>query len=94
MYEVTSVVNGARVHEFALLFIVLVLVICAILLALGFAVIFRAYARNSATKERASRLGEPAELVLARRYASGVIDKDEYRRCLDALKGRATPPSA
>ena len=42
LHQAVLIVNGTRVHVFALLFILLVLVLLAVLVAFGLVVIFRA----------------------------------------------------
>lgn len=91
-YQTLLTVNGAHVHQFALVFIILVVVIVAVLLILGLTVILRAYARTGKVEKPFYRSDEPPELILARRFASGAIDKAEYQRRLDAVRGRAAPP--
>jgi len=94
LYQAVLIVNSTRVHLFALLFILLVLVLLAVLVGFGLVVIFRAYARNGRMKRPFYRLDEPPELILARRFASGAIGEEEYHRRIDALKSQETPPRA
>jgi len=91
-FQTGLLAGGSDVRAFALLFIFLAVALVAALVVLGFIVIYRAYGRAGKVRRPPARPIEPPELVLARRFAAGEIDEDEYRRRLDALKVRATPP--
>jgi len=84
--------NGVTVREFAVLVIALVVVLVAIFVVLAFVIISRAHPRAERVERASERPIDPPELVLARRLAAGEIEEGEYRRRLDALHGRATPP--
>jgi uncharacterized membrane protein len=92
-YQTLLTVNVAHVHQFALIFIILVVVIVAVLFLLCLVVIARAYASTGKVTKPSYRSDEPPELILARRFSSGAIDEAEYHRRLDAIRGRAAPPS-
>jgi uncharacterized membrane protein len=94
-FPAVVVVNSNRVHVFALIFILLVVLLFAIFIAFAFVLLFRSHTHPG----RVLHAGhhpypaiDPPELVLARRLASGEIGEDEYHSRLDALHGRATAP--
>jgi hypothetical protein len=95
-FPAVVVLNNNRIHVFALLFILLVVLLCGLFLALGFVVLSRSHTHQGQVVHAGHHHYpeiDPPELILARRLAAGEIGEDEYHSRLDALHGRAaTPP--
>jgi uncharacterized membrane protein len=95
-FPAVVVVNGNRVHLFALLFILLVVLLFGLFIALALVLLFRSHTLPGKVLHAGHHpypVIDPPELILARRLAAGEIGEDEYHSRLDALHGRApTPP--